>query len=134
MNIEVTAVNQVFFDGTWINEISLLDLDLEYNVTYTFVEGIGATVGGPLYNLAQQYMCDIIFDYTQPKFINYTRDSEVHLGADTCSFVGLAEWVAQPKTLEKVVDLLGRKTENRGNVLLIHVYSDGTTEKVFRIE
>lgn len=38
------------------------------------------------------------------------------------------------KHLIKVVDLMGRETENKPNTLLIYVYSDGTTEKVFRVE
>lgn len=39
-----------------------------------------------------------------------------------------------PKTLVKVVDLMGREAESKPNTLLIYVYSDGTTEKVFRVE
>ncbi len=34
----------------------------------------------------------------------------------------------------KTIDLLGRETENVPNAILIYIYSDGTTEKVLRIE
>ncbi len=38
------------------------------------------------------------------------------------------------KELIKIVDLMGRETEDKPNTLLIYIYSDGTTEKVFRVE
>ena len=37
-------------------------------------------------------------------------------------------------TLIKIVDCFGRETEDKPNTLLIYVYSDGTTEKIFRVE
>jgi hypothetical protein len=37
------------------------------------------------------------------------------------------------KKLIKVVDIMGRETENKPNTLLIYIYSDGTSEKVFRL-
>ncbi len=40
----------------------------------------------------------------------------------------------QPKTIVKVVDLLGRETNIESNQVFIYVYSDGTTQKVFRVE
>jgi N-acetylneuraminic acid mutarotase len=38
------------------------------------------------------------------------------------------------KKIIRVIDLMGRKVEDKPNTLLIFVYSDGTTEKVFRVE
>jgi hypothetical protein len=38
------------------------------------------------------------------------------------------------KTLIRIVDIMGRETEDRPNALLIFIYSDGTTEKIFRVE
>lgn len=37
-------------------------------------------------------------------------------------------------TLVKIVDMLGRETEYKPNTLLLYMYSDGTTEKVFVAE
>ena len=34
----------------------------------------------------------------------------------------------------KITDLMGRETEYKPNTVLIYVYSDGTTEKVFKVE
>jgi len=38
------------------------------------------------------------------------------------------------KELVKIVDLMGREVNEEANVVQIHVYSDGSTEKVFRME
>lgn len=50
------------------------------------------------------------------------------------TIVGLNEFTALSKKVIRIYDLLGRETEDKPNTLLIYVYSDGTTEKVFRIE
>jgi len=39
-----------------------------------------------------------------------------------------------PAYVIKIVDYLGRETEFRPNTPLIYIYSDGTAEKVFRVE
>jgi len=36
--------------------------------------------------------------------------------------------------LLRIVDIMGRETNDKPNTLLIYIYSDGTTEKVFRVE
>jgi len=41
---------------------------------------------------------------------------------------------ASPKKVVSIIDLLGRETENRPNMILIYIYSDGTREKVYRVE
>ncbi len=38
------------------------------------------------------------------------------------------------KSLIKIVDTIGRETEDKPNTLLIYVYSDGTTKKVYRVK
>jgi hypothetical protein len=133
MNVEVISINPIFFDGAWINEIELLDLDLQFG-QYVFVEGIGITQGGPLYNLWPQYMCDVWFDFPNPVFRNYTLDQAV-LQGDTCAAVAVEEIMSPVNTkLLRIVDLLGRETEDKPNTVLIYVYDDGTTRKVFKID
>lgn len=48
--------------------------------------------------------------------------------------VGLEEISLPQKYLIRTIDLLGRETEDKPNTLLIYQYSDGTFEKVFRLE
>jgi hypothetical protein len=40
----------------------------------------------------------------------------------------------EQKSIVRIVDLMGRETEDKPNTLLIYIYSDGTTEKVLRVE
>ncbi len=48
--------------------------------------------------------------------------------------IGLEELSKTSNSLTKIVDLMGRESEDLPNQLLIFIYSDGTTEKVFRVE
>ena len=48
--------------------------------------------------------------------------------------VGIEEPSMPIRQLMKVVDILGRETEDKPNSFLIYIYSDGTTEKVYRFD
>ena len=48
--------------------------------------------------------------------------------------VGLNELSNTPKQLIKIVDLMGRETPYKPNTVLIYVFDDGSTEKVFKME
>jgi len=48
--------------------------------------------------------------------------------------VSLTELNNTPKQLLKIVDLMGRETPYKANTVLIYMYSDGTTERVFKLE
>ncbi|MCB9335866.1 MAG: hypothetical protein H6586_06940 [Flavobacteriales bacterium] len=68
-----------------------------------------------------------------PSFISgYNYSNTISTCDSTNSVVELSNSVE--KELLKVVDLMGRETEDKPNTLLIYIYSDGTTEKVFRAE
>jgi hypothetical protein len=47
---------------------------------------------------------------------------------------GLNELTNSSKQLVKIVDVMGRETELKTNMTLIYIYSDGTTEKIFKVE
>ena len=47
---------------------------------------------------------------------------------------GLVENTSMEKQLIRIVDIMGRETDYSPNTLLIYIFSDGTTEKVFRVE
>jgi len=70
---------------------------------------------------------------------NWTNmDAQISFSIDcnnACSsIVGIEELVEAPKELIKITDLMGRETEYKPNTVLIYVYSDGTTEKIFKVE
>ena len=50
------------------------------------------------------------------------------------NYTGLNELNDSPKELLKIVDLTGRETPYRPNTLLVYYYSDGTVERVFKVE
>ena len=53
--------------------------------------------------------------------------------ANPCT-LGIKELYYTPKELIKIVDLMGRETPFKPNTVLIYVYEDGTTERVFKLE
>ena len=58
---------------------------------------------------------------------------ELYTGVNPCN-VGIEELIQGEKELIKIVDLLGREVPFEKNRVLIYVYSDGTTERVFDVE
>lgn len=48
--------------------------------------------------------------------------------------VGIIELSSPDKKLIRIVDSLGRETDDKPNTILIYLYSDGTTEKIFKVE
>lgn len=52
---------------------------------------------------------------------------------NACSVVGISELNNAPKELLKIVDLMGRETVYNSNAVLIYIYSDGTTERGFKL-
>lgn len=58
---------------------------------------------------------------------------ELYSGINPCN-VGIEELTNGTKELVKVVDLMGREVSPQKNMVLIYVYSDGTTERIFEFE
>ena len=52
---------------------------------------------------------------------------------DICVW-GIEEISNSEKKLLRIIDITGRNTEDKPNTVLIFIYSDGTTERVFRVE
>ena len=53
--------------------------------------------------------------------------------ANPCA-IGINELSNSPKQLLKIVDLMGRETPYKPNTVLIYVFDDGSTERVFKME
>jgi choice-of-anchor B domain-containing protein len=45
----------------------------------------------------------------------------------------LSELSSGPKELVKIVDSMGREVKEESNMMLIYIYSDGSTEKIFKV-
>jgi len=50
------------------------------------------------------------------------------------NYTGLNELLKNSKKLLKITDLMGRETTPQKNKVLIYIYSDGTTERIFKFE
>lgn len=63
-------------------------------------------------------------------------DLNLAIGSFACNVfvVGLREYCFTKKRLVGIMDILGRKSEDIANTILIYQYSDGTTEKVFNFD
>ena len=51
-----------------------------------------------------------------------------------CGVTNIPELSIQDKELLKIIDVLGRETTVKPNTPLIYIYSDGSCERVFKIE
>jgi hypothetical protein len=87
-------------------------------------------LGGPYYDV---YDFSNMVDY-QYELIYSNSSQWGECGNYQDFFVGIEELTETNVHLIRIVDLLGLETEDLPNTLLIYVYSDGTTEKVVRIE
>jgi PKD repeat protein len=58
----------------------------------------------------------------------------VRQGTETTVGIDDLTLTKKVKELIKITDLMGRETEDVPNTPLIYIYSDGTTEKIFRME
>ncbi len=86
---------------------------------------------------------DYLMDYTMPPFtspqtnllMTYYKKGSVECGTRDNTSLSMDELIhSDKKKLIQVFDLMGRETEDKPNTLLIYIYSDGTTKKVFRVE
>jgi hypothetical protein len=76
--------------------------------------------------------CYSIFDTTY--YVNWDTFSNSSTGNCTINNLGLQDLNSENKKLVRTVDLMGRDAIEKPNNIFIYIYSDGTTEKVFRIE
>ncbi|MGM0478392.1 MAG: leucine-rich repeat domain-containing protein [Bacteroidota bacterium] len=51
-----------------------------------------------------------------------------------CLVAGIDEFQTESRNIRRIIDMMGKETVDRTNTLLIFIYSDGTSEKVFRTE
>ena len=79
---------------------------------------------------------DVAYSTTNWTVANGSIDPQTSFStscANPCA-LGLNELSNTPKQLLKIVDLMGRETPYKPNTVLIYVFDDGSTEKVFKME
>jgi hypothetical protein len=100
-------------DSTWCNVIDTFSLGVLPVGNYTInIEYHQGTVCGGSF--------DTIIE---------THSTTLEIGS-----LSILEFTEELKQVVRVVDLMGREVQEKPNVVLIYLYNDGTTEKVFRVE
>lgn len=86
---------------------------------------------------------DYFLDYSNPPFtspdtdfiMTFYKKGLVECGNRDNATLSINElFSSNKKELIRVIDLIGRETEDQPNTWLIYIYSDGTSEKVFRVD
>lgn len=70
-------------------------------------------------------------------YFGYYLIDDICISPDSVTCIealGVTELSNPKKKLIRILDTMGRETDDRPNTLLIYVYSDGTTEKVYRVK
>lgn len=118
-----TVLNRLF---CYSNQLSCLNVKNGNNSNFTFF----TAESNP--NLTCIEVDDVAWSNT-----NWTNiDPQTSFStscANPCA-LGVNELSSTHKQLIKIVDLTGRETPFKPNTPLIYIYSDGTTEKVFKME
>lgn len=107
---------------------------------YYLLEGVGVYSSNGLSGI--DWMDQIIpmpFEW-EGTITCYLQNDILEYGSGGCNLnafdfnVGIEEHAILPKVLIKTVDLMGREVENTPNTVLIQIFTDGTTERVFTPE
>jgi hypothetical protein len=141
LNIGDTIPSPAGFSGNEslriINSIDSVLINANYRKRFWIennacvIEGIGASSGlfNPVFDPFEP-ACDIRMlcytEYEAPAYFDF--NCNMNLGLEDFS-----ESLETPSLL-KIVDAMGREIEEMPNTLMIYIYGDGTSKKVFRLE
>lgn len=146
-----TNVNAVYDAGVSFQPVCqfFLDNDVDQNATTLTAVQNGATYqwidcevtdGAIAGETNQSYTPTSMGYYAVEVTLNdpcggtYVDTSSCHFHYVDPGSASLIEFTSEKAQLVKITDLLGRETTFKPNVTLIYVYSDGTTERVFKLE
>jgi hypothetical protein len=116
-------------DSTLINGTYYRKFNFTGNTSYFWIEGIGSNLGFfPFVDLVEVYVDLSCFYEDEYNFIYYPNGV-------TCGDLSTEEIQTEPiKKVVKIVDIMGRITQEKPNTLLFYIYNDGTSKKVFKYE
>jgi hypothetical protein len=109
------------------NMVPEFDFVFDYNKDATYEFEMGLDMAG-LFEIFNGYEASLVKWY-----IPFTINSGSPAAPD-CNTNGIDELMNGGKSIVKIVDFMGRETEFVPNTPLIYIYSDGTTERVYRME
>ena len=131
----LTSIDSVFIEGDYYRRFNFDALFPGLGGSYYWIEGIGSSYGFfPYFYSFEQSLTFECFHEDPDSLWLYPLFSYSHTN-NGCQFLGLNETELEPeKELVRITDLTGRSSRDKPNTLLIYIYSDGTAEKVFRVE
>ena len=129
-SLDVSQNTALTFLNCFGNQLTCLNVKNGNNANYTY---FFANVNP---NLTCIEVDDVAYSTTNWTVANGSIDPQTSFStscANSCA-IGINELSNSPKQLLKIVDLMGRETPYKPNTVLIYVYDDGSTEKVFKME
>jgi hypothetical protein len=153
-----------FFDPNYCSDITIWHnmTGISGNVVnasyWNYNQNLPQTINPGESNMVPQF--DFVFNYNKPQvnafelgldmagifqifssqsslvkwYIPYTFNPSQPLALPCSGTGGLNDLTNSIKQLVKIVDVMGRETKFKTNTPLIYIYSDGTTEKIFKVE
>ena len=129
-SVVLETIDSALIDGTYYRKLNF-DVVNWYCAcnSYYWIEGIGSSLGFfPYFDFFEDQIYFNCFYEDQYNFTYYPNGV-------SCDYLEVEEIQIEPsKTLVKIVDMTGRKTEEKPNTILFFIYSDGSAEKVFKLE
>lgn len=122
----VTSIDSLLINGNYHKKFFLNNGSIDSTF---IIQGLGSRAG-----LFEQFHG---FFESDCNLLCYAQNSTTYFPVldQECDYsVGLAEVEPKEKEVISIIDLWGIETKDKPNTFLIYIYSDGTTEKVFRVE
>jgi len=133
--VVLNSIDSVLIDGNYYRRFNFDQVSWFAGMNYNWIEGIGSNFGffAFFYGFEQSLTFDCFQeDLDSTGLYPLFSYSESNGG---CEFVGLPEKEKdENKSLLRITDLMGREAKDTPNTTLIYIYSDGTAEKVYRME
>ncbi len=135
--VVLDSIDSVFIEGTYYRRFNFNQVTWFAPIEYYWIEGIGSSFGffGFFYGFEQGLGFYCFHEDPDTNTVWYYPFFSYAHSNPGCKFVGLPEIETDsPKEIVRIVDLLGRESNDIPNTTLIFIYSDGSKQKVFRVE
>lgn len=133
--IVLETIDSVEINGTYYRKFNFDQPNWYSGGSYHWIEGIGSKLGFFTYfDGFEDYLGFDCF-HEDPDSTWITPSFSYAHSNSGCQFAGISESeINNNKELLRITDLMGRECMDKPNTTLIYIYSDGTIEKVYRME
>ena len=133
--VVLNSIDSVLINGDYYRRFNFDQLYTFSSADYYWIEGIGSNFGFfAFFNAFEQGLVFECFS-EDPDTVAYNPTFSYSHSNNGCQFAGISESeINSNKELLRITDLMGRECMDKPNTTLIYIYSDGTIEKVYRME